>query len=64
VFLFLSNFVYSAVLLRNFISLAVILVLSLLKIVQSSLPYVMIGLAIVLQISIHVSFWTKEGLNI
>jgi hypothetical protein len=48
VFLFLSNFVYPAVLLRNFISLAVILVLSLLQIVQASLPYVKIGLATVL----------------
>jgi hypothetical protein len=36
VFLFLSNFVYPAVLLRNFIPLAVTLVLSLLRIVQVS----------------------------
>jgi hypothetical protein len=64
VFLFLSNFVYPAVLLRNFISLAVIQVLSLLQIVQASLPYVKIGLAGVLQTSIRVCFWTKEGLNI
>jgi hypothetical protein len=48
VFLFLSNFVYLAVLLRNFISLTVILVLSLLQTVQASLPYVKIGLARVL----------------
>jgi hypothetical protein len=47
-FLFLSNFVYPSVLLRNFISLAVILVLSLLQIVQASFLYVKIGLARVL----------------
>jgi hypothetical protein len=64
VFLFLSNFVYPTLLLRNFISLAVILVLSLLQIVQASLPYVKIGLARVLWILIHVCSWNKEGLNI
>jgi hypothetical protein len=47
-FLFLSNFVYPAVLLRNFMSLAVILVMSLLQIVQPSLPFVKIGLVRVL----------------
>jgi hypothetical protein len=47
VLFFLSNFVYPAVL-RNFISLTAILLLSLLQTVQASLPYVKIGLARVL----------------
>jgi hypothetical protein len=51
--LFLSNFVYPAVLLRNLISLAVILV-----------PYVKIGLARVIDFNLCVCFWTKGGLNI
>jgi hypothetical protein len=63
VFLFLSNFVYAAVLLRNFISLAMILALSLLQIVQASLPYVKIDLARVLQILIRLCFWTKYGVD-
>jgi hypothetical protein len=49
---------------KTSISLAVILVLSLLRIVQASLPYVKIGLATVLQTLIHVCFLTKEGLNV